>query len=415
MNESRKNLKPGNWRQPIIFISMIIMLSGVLLSRALLSFGLIVFVLVCLVHRNILQQLKVFFSSPFLWSMSLLFFLPLLSGLWSGDHSQWGHILRIKLPLLLFPVCFANIEKFRFKDWERIAFSFLIVMTIGVCWSLWQYFQNVKSVNANYLKAHTIETPLGNDHVRFSLLVAIGILNAVFLLIKSRRNHRKVITGLLVSIVLFFVLYLHVLAVRTGLFCFYTGIFGFLIWLIWNQKNKIRYVWLLSLLFLFPVISYFVFPTFKNRIKYLKYDLSLVQENIYVSGSNDGNRIFSIQAGWQLLKQNPLGGVGFGDIAKEIDRIYETSNPNAATEDKILPSSEWMMYGAGNGWPGFILFSFAMLIPFFIKEVRKNIVWLLINVSVSFSYLFDIGLEVQYGVFVHVFILLWWYKWLQLQ
>ncbi len=384
-------------------------------SRALLSIGLIVFIATCLFHKNIGAQLKVFFSSPILWSMSLLFFIPLISGLWSDDHTKWLDIVRIKLPLLLFPVCFANIENFRYADWKKISFSFLVVVSAGVCWSLWQYFQNINTINANYLRAYTIETPLGNDHVRFSLLVTIGILNAVFLLFKDRKKQGKVITGLLVFTILFFISYLHVLAVRTGLVCFYIGMLVFIIWLLRNQRNKKRYVWILGLLFLLPVVSYFVVPTFQNRVKYLKYDLSFVWKNIFVSGSNDGNRFFSIRAGCQLLKQNPVAGVGFGDIAKRTDGIYEISNPNAAATDKILPSSEWMMYGAGAGWPGFVLFSFSMLIPFFIKELRNNIVWLLINIFIAFSYLFDIGLEVQYGVFIHAFVLLWWYKWLWLQ
>jgi hypothetical protein len=31
---------------------------------------------------------------------------------------------------------------------------------------------------------------------------------------------------------------------------------------------------------------------------------------------------------------------------------------------------------------------------------------------VAFSFLFDIGLEAQFGVFVYAFIVLWWWKWL---
>jgi hypothetical protein len=415
MNGSRKYLTGNAWRQPILLINMITMLTGVLFSRAMLSIGLIVFIITCLFHKNIMSQLKIFFFSPVLWSMSLLFFVPLISGLWSEEHTKWLDIIRIKLPLLLFPVCFADLKNFKQKDWEKISYSFLILICTGVCWSLWQYFQHIETINANYLKASTIQTPLGNDHVRFSLLVTIGILNAVFLLFKIGSKQGKVITGLLILTILFFISYLHVLAVRTGLMCFYSGIFIFIIWVVWKQRNEKRYIWILSLVFLLPVISYFVVPTFQNRIKYLKYDLSLVRKKVFVSGSNDGNRFFSIKAGWQLLRQNPVTGVGFGDIEKETNKIYEVNNPGATATDKILPSSEWMMYGAGAGWPGFVLFSFSMLIPFFIKELRNNIVWLLINIFIAFSYLFDIGLEVQYGVFVHAFILLWWYKWLRLQ
>jgi hypothetical protein len=36
----------------------------------------------------------------------------------------------------------------------------------------------------------------------------------------------------------------------------------------------------------------------------------------------------------------------------------------------------------------------------------------MINITAGFSLLFDIGLEVQFGVFVYSFIVLWLYQWL---
>lgn len=415
MNEIRPGPTVDRWRKLILILSMIAMLAGLLFSRALLSSGLIIFILLTLVHRNLQQQFGAFFSTVFLWSMSLLFFLPLISGLWSEDISGWIQILQIKLPLLLLPFCFAGIKNFKFSDWEKVAFSFLILISGGIGVSLWQYFQNSKSIHAGYLKAHIIETPVGNDHVRFSLLVVIAIFTAVFLLVQKGKNYKKPVSTMLLCISVTFVVYLHILAVRTGLVCFYIGIFALFVWLLKRRKLKIEYVLIFGFLVLLPVVSYFIFPTYRNRISYVRYDLSFLQKNIYVQGSNDGDRFSSIKAGWRLLNQHPLAGVGFGDIRKETDRLYEASYPTAPASDKILPSSEWMMYGAGTGWPGAVFFSCIMLVAFFVKELRKNIAWLLLNFFVVFSYLFDIGLEVQYGVFAHAFILLWWYKWLQVQ
>jgi O-antigen ligase len=410
MKSVRKNLAINEGKKLIIFISMLTMMAGLLFSRGLLSSGLIVFAAVCLIHKNIYRQLKKIFSSPLLWITSLLFALPLISGLWSEDLSRWSQILRIKLPLFLLPVCFAGLDNFTFKDWEKIAFSFLTLMVGGVCWSLLQYLQDANSIDAGYLRAHTIETPLGNDHVRFSLLIAIGIITSIFLLLRTRR--KKIVVILLLTVTTGLVIYLHVLAVRTGLLCFYIGVFVFTGWLAWNHRHKTKYALLLLLVLLLPIISWFIFPTFKNRVSYLKYDLSFVRKNTYVQGSNDGNRLISLKAGWQLQNQHPLTGVGFGDIKNETNKFYEANYPQMKEEDKILPSGEWAIYGAGTGWPGFILFSLIMLAPFFINGLRKNIAWWLLNIFILLSYLFDIGLEVQYGVFIHAFVLLWWYKWL---
>jgi O-antigen ligase len=82
-------------------------------------------------------------------------------------------------------------------------------------------------------------------------------------------------------------------------------------------------------------------------------------------------------------------------------------------KDKLIPSSEWLMYGDGCGWLGMMIFTFVMLIPFFIRNHCAKIVWLLLNVSATLTFIFDVGLEVQYGVFLYSFIILWWWKWLQ--
>ena len=411
MNENTKYYSE-KWRKPVLLLCMTIMLTALLFSRALLSLGLIGFIVTSLLHKNIWQQLKTFFTVPFLWSISLLFVIPLISGLWSEDLSQWSQILQIKLPLLLLPVCFAGEFGFSFKDWQKIAFVFLIVIFAGVCWSFWQYFQNASYIHEGYLKAGTIATPLGNDHVRFSLLVAVSILACIFLFIRNNEIFKRIDAVLLVVIAVIETIYLHVLAVRTGLICFYIAISFFFGWL-WNRRSKLKFLLLVCLLL--PMISYLIFPTFKNRISYLKYDLAFVQQKVYVPGSNDGDRFASINAGWTLVKQRPFTGVGFGDIKNETDKYYSNNYPTMKEQDKILPSSEWMIYGAGSGWPGIILFSFVLLIPFSTRTLGKNIFWWLINIFMASSYLFDIGLEVQYGVFIHAFILLWWYKWLQLK
>ena len=316
MNHIRTNSAIDTWRKNILFISMVVMLAGLLFSRAMLSSGLIVFAATCLIHKNIFGQLTTFLSSTFLWSMSLLFLLPLISGLWSEDISQWSQVIRIKLPLLLLPVCFAAVNNIEFKNWERIAFAFLILVFGGMCLSLWGYLQNREAIHTSYLTAHTIDTPLGNDHVRFSLLVAIAIVASVFLFIKKRKDSKKIILIFLVIVTINNIIYLHVLAVRTGLICFYISLFAFFISLLKNSQHKIKYLLLLILVLILPLISYFIFPTFKNRISYLKYDLLFVQKNEYLQGSNDGNRFASIKAGWVLLNQHPLTGIGFGDIKK---------------------------------------------------------------------------------------------------
>ncbi len=389
------------------------MMVALFFSRAVLSLSMMAFVAASFFHTGIKKQFIRFFSSPLLWGMSLLFFIPLLSGLWSGDKKEWMDILRIKLPLLFLPLAFAGYPdsySFSKKQWEWLGIIFIGLVATGSCWSLFHYLSNPAAIGESYLKAKTIVTPLENDHVRFSWLVSVAILLTGWLCIE-KRNENKILFFSLVIVAAWLIIFLHVLAVRTGLFCFYIMVAGTAAWLI---VKKIRWQWgvgLLLLLITLPIVAYKTIPTFQNRVSYFLYDRSFFKKGEYWPESTDAVRIISLKAGWNVMQQHPVKGVGFGDVLTASKLWYGEHYPQMIESDKIYPSGEWMMYGAAAGWPGFLVFSFCMLVPFFIKT--NNILpWWLLNATAAFSFLFDIGLEVQFGVFIYSFVILWCYQWM---
>lgn len=159
------------------------------------------------------------------------------------------------------------------------------------------------------------------------------------------------------------------------------------------------------------MIAWFLFPTFQNRIKYNVYDLTNVRQQKYLHGSNDGNRILSLKAGWTILKRHPFG-VG-ADIIDETYQWYDNNASGLLEKERLFPASEPLMYGGFLGWSGVLLFFLAMLLPFFEKIRTKVFFWFSLNIVICFSLLFDIGLENQFGVFIYCFFLLWWWKWFQ--
>ncbi|HZH38271.1 MAG TPA: hypothetical protein VEX65_13390, partial [Flavisolibacter sp.] len=122
--------------------------------------------------------------------------------------------------------------------------------------------------------------------------------------------------------------------------------------------------------------------------------------------------VMSLKAGWQVVKQNPLG-VGAGDVMLEANKWYQANVPQVLETDKFYPSSQWLLYGAFAGWPGIILFTLVMLLPFFQVFRRHQIFWISLQATAAFSFLFDMGLEVQYGIFLYALVTFWWWKWLK--
>jgi O-antigen ligase len=338
--------------------------------------------------------------------MSLLFLVPLISGLWSEDKQQWLDSMRLKLPLLLLPLAFAGSWQFSKKDWGLIGLIFIVIVTAGTAWSFFHYINNAAAIQEGYLRSKSIITPLANDHVRFSWLITVAILLAAWIAMYKRA---RIFSVILFIIILWLVFFIHLLAARTGLLSFYILLIVSAIWIAFKNISAAKAVLFLVLAFSLPIAAYFILPTFHNRVRYIVHDFDYFKQAHYLQGSNDAVRVISIKAGWNIMNEHPVTGVGFGDVLSATQQWYQQNYPGMSAADKIYPSSEWALYGAACGWIGFFVFTFAMLLPFF-TPTRHKLLWWLINIIAGCSFLFDIGLEVQFGIFIYSFIILSFWK-----
>ena len=403
--KNRAIQESSRWKDNAIFVSILLMLASLLISRAALSVSVILFLFLTLLRKDFKMQWRTFLATPYFIGFTLLFIVPLLSGFWSEDKSEWLNILRLKLPLLLFPLTFAGSWQLTEKQWKAIAFAFLSVLFLGCAWSLLDYALHPSEIHASYLQAKTLRTPLADDHVRFSWLVAVAVIGCFFF---RYLLQEKTAGNLLLILAAFFAAYLHVLSVRTGLGSLYLFLLLYAGSFLKKRNLKMALVLVIALVVL-PLLAYWFVPTFQNRIRYLVYDFSFVQKGQYLPGANDGARVLSLKAGWHLLQQHPFG-VGAGDVATERDQWYAAHVPQMLPTDKLNPCSEWLLYGAMAGWPGVIAFTVVVLLPFFYQPRDYRLYWIAFHATAAFSFLFDMGLEVQYGIFLYVFITFWWWQ-----
>jgi O-antigen ligase len=396
-------------RKHILFYSIIAMMISLFVSRWVLSASILAFLFACFFYSGIKDPLKNFFSSPILWSMSLLFLLPLLSGIWSENKNEWINILRIKLPLIFLPLGFAAPFTFSKTQWHWLSAVFIVLITAGTIGCMFHYVGNMAAVDEGYLRAKTLLTPLNNDHVRFSWLVTIAILFAGWLWWQKKEDS-KLIARALILVILWLIVFLHILAARTGLFSLYIVLFATALWFMFKKIKLLYSAALLVMLVALPILAYFILPSFHNKVKYFKYDFGYFKDAHYLPGGNDATRIISLKAGWNIMMDHPVTGVGFGDVFEEAGKWYDLNYPQMLASDKILPGSEWLMYGSACGIAGFLIFTFVLFVPFFVKAGNKWGCWL-VSLLVIFSMLSDIGLEVQFGVFSYAFIVLLCWKW----
>jgi len=307
------------------------------------------------------------------------------------------------------PLAFAGKWQLNEKRWKTIAGCFLTLVFISCCWSLWQYFQNVEVINKSYLKAKTLPTPLDDDHVRFSWLVAVAVLCSTLLIYTAKNRNTKL---LLAALMILLVVYLHVLSARTGAVMVYFFFLCFAVYLA-KKRRKTFFIFIPAIITVI-VASWWMFPTLKNRVKYIVYDFSFLKNEIVSPGTSDANRLISLKAGWHILQRNPLG-VGAGDIRDETGKWYVVNLPSIQEHDKLFPSSEWLVYGDMAGWPAVLLFTIIIFFPLFIKQIRHRFFWIMLVAMSVGCCLVETTLEIQFGIFIYCFTILWWWKWLQTQ
>ncbi len=395
-----------DWRQHLIFFSILLMLLALFTSRVLLSIGMMAFLFLTCFHKNFSRQLTFFATQKLLAGIACLFLIPVITWFWSSNQPEWFRWARIKLPLFLLPLAFAGSWQLSASQWRLIACFFLLLVGAGCGWSLWHYLQHPGAVQLNYLKAKILATPLGNDHVRFSLLVSIAVVVAVLLFQLTSSKKYKIILTFAIG---FYIIFLHILSARTGLVSLYI----FLALGIFYSLSKSTFKWSIAAgvcVLLLPLAAWWWLPTFQNRFRYMLYDFSFIQKDSYLPGTTDGNRWLSLRAGWNILMEHPFG-VGSGDVMDTTYQWYHQHQSQMLETDKLYPSSEWLLYGDAAGWPGIIFFSCIMLLFLFEKTIKHRFFWTFLNIISGLSFLFDIGLEAQFGVFIYGFIILCWWKW----
>jgi hypothetical protein len=330
----------------------------------------------------------------------VLILLPvLLSGLWSNNKILWWNSLSVKIPLLTIMLGLATVA-FADEQWKKICYLYIIIISMGCAWSVGQYLLNTGAIEAAYLKAKVLPTPADADYVRFSWMVVIAILLGIKCFLSE---HQKRIQLLLLILIICLVIYLHMLAAKTGLICLYGSLCIYAVHLFFIEKKWKKGFIFCVVFFMIALSAYHTLPTLRNRVQYVLYDFSLYSKGITAPGYNDAARWLSIRAGYAITQEHPLTGVGFGDLLPSVEQWHQKNNPGGFDYERFRPACEWLVYSAGSGLLGMLCFSAAIFFLLF-RNSTKNPLSIILGITTLVPLLTDDTLEGQFGVILLAFI-----------
>ena len=349
------------------------------------------------------HKLKAYFHNRVYFILTLFFWIPLFSIFNSQDLGTWSFYTMMKLPFLLLPFAFFHFPDMKRRDFHLLLSGFLLVMAFSTGPVLYNYLQNPGVMTDLIGQGQSMETPV--DHIKYSLFLSMAIVCGIILLFENKKEYPVAWRWMIGIFTAYLFLFIHILAVRSGIVILYANLAIYFLLSLLRQKNYLAGALILVILAGIPVAAYLGVPTFREKIQYTIRDFTMSRQDKGVAFS-DGERIRSYEVGWELFEESPVTGIGIGDIFNEYESLYEIKYfMDAPTR---LPHNQFLTMGVSVGVTGLIFFLIAFIFPFcYRKALFRNSLLMALFVLFFLSFLVENTLERQYSVgFYLVFILL---------
>lgn len=342
------------------------------------------------INPNWRTNVGAFFWTPLPWALISLYLL-LLFGAWQTyDWTYYLERLRIKTPLLLVPFAWAGLPKLNRSQQGKVVGAFALSMAVVLAGVLINYVFDYTAINQAIREGRAMPVP--RNHIRFSLLVALGIFSALRageLKAWKRTRSWYVVAG-------FLFLAAHVLAVRSGLAGAYAGVGAYVLVAAWARGRWWPAVVALTGLALLPVIAYLAVPSLRTKLDYARYELFQRERSAEDAAEySDEGRLVSIRLGLQVWQDNRLLGVGPGNLRAEMDQRYAAAYP--ALEGK-RPHNQFVSALAGSGILGGVVTIGAFLVLALVGLRRRDAVFMGVWTLFFISCLVENTLENTAGV-----------------
>ena len=357
-------------------------------------------VVFALVHKRIANRSL----WPVFGSITMVFVLHLMAGIHTQavNMDEYRFDLGMQLPFLMLPLSFWLLPPLPSRYLRRLWWIFIIMTVLAALGATINYALHAREINESYM--HSKVMPTEPDHIRFSIMITMAIAAAVLLIAHQTvvQRRRVWVKAAIVGLALF----LHLLAVRSGEMTFYALGGLAVLWLAFSRKQWQKAALLATVLVMLPVVSYLVFPTFRNRVYNTQEDVSKVRESSEGKNFSISARVYSYQAALAVWRDNRLVGVGKPNLQSEMARRYARLYPQLTPDFYILPHNQYLFNLAAYGTIGLLVFCLSLFYPAWWARKKHAPLLLAQYISIALSFLVEYTLETQIGLAFAVFFLL---------
>jgi O-antigen ligase len=343
--------------------------------------------------------------TPAYWSLMGVFGIHAVWGVLTqaGNWDEFARSILLQSPFLLLPLAFWLLAGLPGRYLRGLYLFFIGLVTVSALGSTGYYLLHTAQIHKMYLQSQIM--PTVPDHIRFSLMVTYAIAIGVMLLWKRavQQKWRKPLR----AVVVLLIIYQHMLAVRSGLLTLYVlAALSIVALVLWEQKYKLAVLGF-ALMWLLPMLSYAVLPTFHNKFLNTQEDVGRVEQSGSANNYSLVGRIYSYKVALEIVEEHPWVGVGRANMEQAIAREYKASFPQITPKAYILPHNQFLFNLVAFGGIGILLFTVLFYFPGIRVWPRQAPLLLSHYLIVTLSFLVEYPLELQVGLnFTLIFLLL---------
>ncbi|MBL0703106.1 MAG: O-antigen ligase family protein, partial [Sulfurospirillum sp.] len=327
------------------------------ISIAITSLVSAIIVLLWLYEGNFKYKYNIIKNNPIAYAFFAFFIIHVIGLLWSEDI-QWGlHIVSKERRILFFLILITIVKKEHVKYY---IFSFLLAMSISELFSYSIWLELIAP-----FKNATIYNPTPFiTHISYNPLLAFSIyLFGYYLFLNKSSNIKNNLAGI------FFLILMSINMFITGGRSGQIGFFIMIALLIMQYYKNSLIKQVIAISIVLPTIfllSYNTSTVFKDRVNLGMKEIKTFEER---PSTSVGQRLAFLFNSLEIIKENPIFGVGTGDFPQEYKKVNEKNTPNVTST--VNPHNMYALVLAQTGIFGL----FAMLSIFYMQiklSFKKN-------------------------------------------
>ena len=331
------------------------------------------------------------------WVFIALYAFHIVSLLWTENFRYAFFDLQIKLAYIVCPLVFAAYS-FSRDDWKLLRKSFVLGNTLAAMICFFQAaFHFVQTGNKEMLFYEHFSFFMHPSY--FMMYLNLSMLFILYELFWQREENirwRKFYYG-----VLFFqLLSIFMLSARTSLAVSLITFFIYCVVMVRNRKFSRKDALPIALFFAFAVLFQLGLLTYYNRYDQIT---NLIRDPNKNEENSTSIRYNLWKTAGEVIRENPVAGVGIGDIKEELVARYVKNNYEYGIKNRISPHNEYLHTAVILGAAGVILLLSIFLVSFLMAWKNGDWIYMLFIVIIALNSVTESILERQAGILFFAF------------